>query len=109
MKKDKEVKEEVCIYCSEACLFRLSLELRPDRGFIYKIKRPFPTYEDAGNKPVMVPEQWSSGSLCAQNPDSSSAILPDPCRSFLRILNTMYQTGILVPPLKFIMHDKGNY
>ena len=99
----------MCILTGGVPFLIILLNLRPDRGFIYKIESPFSTFEDTGNQPGMVPEQWSSGFFCPEDHDSSSAILCDPFRLFPRIPNTIFQSGLLVLSRKFVMRDKENY
>ena len=109
MKKDNEVKEEAYVYWLDAYLACLSIQsFAGQRVYIQNLKTIAPS-QDARIQPKMLPEQSGSGLLCAQHPYSVSAFPSNPFPEFIRILNTVYQQDILVPPRIIVTRDKGNY
>jgi len=109
MKKDEEVKEGTCVYCSEVCPSYLSFESTTRQRVYIQNKETFSnmrrcrkqTGDGNGTMEFRFHLRSESRFFLSYRPRS----MPP----FLQILNTLYQTGILVPSLIFIMHDKGNY
>jgi len=91
MKKDKEVQEERSVYSVDPYLACLSFQsMAGQRVYIQNVKTILLFSQDARTRPEMQPEQVTSGFLCAQHPDSSSAFPSDAFRPFIRIPNIVY-------------------